>query len=358
MQVQAWDAEQLGAMAKGWLKELIRIPSLSGDEAKSAGYIAAELEKLGVHIIRCGNNILAWNRHRDPAKKTLVLNSHHDTVKPGLSWTKKPYLPVEEEGKIYGLGSNDAGASLVSLMAVFIHFYEAVLPVNLLFIASAEEERSGTGGIASVLPLIENPDLAIVGEPTGMNLAVAEKGLLVLDVQVKGKSGHAAREEGENAIYKAIEEVRWFKNFCFPKRSDLLGDVKMSVTGIRAGELHNMVPDACSYTVDIRVTEVYSHEEILEIIRENISSEIHARSTRLRSSRAPSDHPLVLAASGLGMTFYGSPTLSDQALLPFHSVKIGPGASERSHTADEFIYTKEIETAITTYIRWINKAYL
>ncbi|MFA6152402.1 MAG: M20 family metallo-hydrolase [Chitinophagaceae bacterium] len=342
--------------AVGLLKLLIACPSVSKQEQGSAGIIESFFFERGIQAKRHLNNVWAVNKHYDANKKTILLNSHHDTVKPNSSYTLNPFDPIMKEGKLYGLGSNDAGGCLVSLALTFIHFYHHQgLKYNLLFAATAEEEISGENGMEAVLTLIDNIDCAIVGEPTLMDAAIAEKGLMVLDCMTLGVSGHAAREEGQNAIYKAIKDIAWIKNFKFPKVSELLGSVKMSVTQIEAGSQHNVVPDCCRFTIDVRVNEHYTLEEILTIIKQNINCEVIPRSLRLRSSNIPKEHPLVKAALKSGSNYFGSATLSDKALMPFPALKIGPGDSARSHTADEFIYTVEIENGIRAYIEILNQ---
>lgn len=342
--------------ALGLLQSLIATPSLSREEEGTANLIFDFLSARGVDARRLLHNVYAFNRHFDPGKPTLLLNSHHDTVKPNQGYTRDPFAASLEDGKLYGLGSNDAGGALVSLIAAFLHFYARTdLPFNVAIAATAEEECSGLNGIEKVLPFIPNPWFAIVGEPTQMHLAVAEKGLLVLDGVAHGRAGHAAREEGENAIYKALDDIQWFRQFEFPRVSQHLGKIKMSVTVIKAGQLHNMVPERCEFTVDIRVTDAYTHEEILEIIRQNVRSVMTPRSMRLRSSHIPTDHPIVQAGIALGRQTYGSPTSSDQGLIPFASVKIGPGDSARSHTADEYIYVAEIREGIELYIQLLER---
>jgi acetylornithine deacetylase len=333
------------------LKKLIATPSFSKEENKTADLISEFLENRDIKAYRKGNNIWCRNRHYDKGKKTILLNSHHDTVKVNSGYTKDPFNPVIEGGKLYGLGSNDAGGPLMALLGTFLYFNEEkTLPWNLVFLASSEEENSGAGGLQLALPELGDLDCVIVGEPTGMNMAIAEKGLLVINCEAKGKAGHAAREEGINAIYGAMEDICWFRDFKFPKVSKLLGPVKMSVTIIEAGSLHNMVPESCRFVVDIRVNELYTHEEILEEIRKNIKSSVEPRSLRLRSTSISSDHPLVKAGLATGASIYGSPTLSDKALMPFPALKMGPGESKRSHTADEYIYTAEIESGLNGYI--------
>jgi acetylornithine deacetylase len=333
------------------LKQLISIPSFSKEEDGTADLLASFLSHKNIPVQRLVNNIWASNKYFDPTKPTLLLNSHHDTVKPNPAYTKNPFEPIVENGKLFGLGSNDAGGCLVALLATFIHYYDKVtMKYNLVIAATAEEEISGHNGLELIYPLLGNIDFAIVGEPTQMHVAVAEKGLLVIDCVAKGKPGHAAREEGENAIYNALRDIAWFNTFEFPRISKHLGKVKMSVTMIQSGTQHNVVPDSCNFTVDIRVTDCYSHEEILDVIKQHVSCEIKARSVRLKSSFINEEHPLVKSAVRLGRKTYGSPTTSDQALLPIPSLKIGPGDSARSHIADEFIHLQEIEEGIELYI--------
>jgi len=291
----------------------------------------------------------------DPAQPTILLNSHIDTVQPVSGWTYDPFQPVIGGDKMFGLGSNDAGASLVSLLFAFLHLTEHQQHYNLIFAATAEEEISGKNGIESLLKELPAIDFAIVGEPTGMQMAIAEKGLMVLDCISTGIAGHAARNEGENAIYNALADVEWFRNFRFEKISGLLGPVKMSVTQINAGTQHNVIPDKCSFVVDVRTNELYTNEEILNEIKKQVKSIVTARSTRLGSSSTPGNHPLVLRGKQLGLSVFGSPTLSDQALMPFPSMKIGPGNSSRSHTANEYILCSEIENAIQTYVNLLDQ---
>lgn len=342
--------------ATGLLTQLIATPSFSREEHNTAGIIAAFLQNHGVKTHRKGNNVWAFNKHYDAKLPVILLNSHHDTVSPAKAWTMDPFQPIVKDGKLYGLGSNDAGGALVSLIAAFLHFYDNEnLEYNIVLAATAEEEISGTNGIESILPEIGRIDLAIVGEPTQMHLAIAEKGLLVLDCIAAGKSGHAAREEGENAIYNALADIEWFRNYQFPKVSKYLGPVKMSVTVIHAGKQHNVVPAACEFTVDVRVTDAYTHDEVLDIIRKNVKCEVRPRSLRLKPSSIDPMHPVVAAGIELGRTTYGSPTTSDQALLSVPSLKMGPGDSARSHTADEFICLEEIEEGINLYISILDK---
>jgi acetylornithine deacetylase len=338
------------------LKELIAIPSFSREEAAAADHLGHYLDLVGITFNRKGNNIWAFNHYFNPGKPVILLNSHIDTVKPASSWTKDPFFPGIEDDKLYGLGSNDAGGCLVSLLAVFRHYYaQRELAYNLVFAATSEEEISGANGIESILPGIGNIDFAIIGEPTGMQMAVAEKGLLVLDCVAYGKTGHAARDEGENAIYKALKDIEWFKNYRFEKESAMLGPLKMNVTRINAGEQHNIIPGECHFTVDIRLTEDYTHEEVLDLIRKHISSEVKPRSNRIKPSSISITHPIVKAGLSVGLKTYGSPTTSDKALIPFPSLKIGPGDSARSHSADEYIYLVEIKDGIRTYIEMLDR---
>lgn len=346
------NVEQLHTEAINLLQSLIETPSFSREEDKTASLIASFLDKHNILVNRYGNNVWAVTIYFDEQKPTILLNSHHDTVKPNPAYTRDPFRSEIIDGKLYGLGSNDAGGPLVSLIVTFLHFYnQENLPFNLVLAATAEEEISGKGGIESIWASLPQIDFAIVGEPTLCQMAVAEKGLMVLDCVAKGRAGHAAREEGENALYKALDDIGWFRSYRFPKVSPTLGEVKMTVTVIHAGQQHNVVPAECFFTVDVRVTDAYTLEEVLEIIRQHVSSEVVPRSLRLRSSGVTENHVLVRAAKKLGIPLYGSPTTSDQALIPVASVKLGPGDSARSHTADEFIYLSEIEEGIQTYIR-------
>lgn len=333
------------------LQDLISTPSFSREEDKTADIIQRFFQNKNIPTERKGNNVWAKNGNYTEGAQTVLLNSHHDTVKPVQGWTRDPFGVDIEKGRLYGLGSNDAGASLVSLIATFCHFYDKKLPFNLILLASAEEEISGKNGVESVLPDLPSISLGIVGEPTLMQMAVAEKGLMVVDGIAKGKAGHAAREEGVNAIYKALSDIEKIRQYDFEKKSDLLGAVKMSVTQIQAGTQHNVVPDECRFVIDIRTNECYSNQEVLEIIQKEVESELVPRSFRLNSSKIGLEHPLILRGLELGLTYYGSPTLSDQALMPFPTLKIGVGDSARSHTANEFVYVKEIEQGINTYIQ-------
>ncbi|ADV42480.1 M20 family metallo-hydrolase [Bacteroides helcogenes] len=350
-----YDLPTLVSEATGLLKSLISIPSLSRDEEKAADYLQNYIETQGMATGRKGNNVWSLSPMFDLQKPTLLLNSHIDTVKPAAGWRKDPFTPVlETNGKLYGLGSNDAGASVVSLLQVFLQLCRTTQAYNLIYLASCEEEVSGAGGVECVLPELPPITFAIVGEPTEMQPAIAEKGLMVLDVTAYGKSGHAARNEGDNAIYKALKDIAWFRDYRFPEESPLLGPVKMSVTMVSAGTQHNVIPDRCTFVVDIRSNECYSNEALFAEIRKHIGSEAKARSFRLGSSHVSPRHPLVQKAVSLGRTPFGSPTLSDQALMPFPSLKMGPGKSSRSHTADEFIFIKEIEEAISTYLELLD----
>ncbi|WP_069660546.1 M20 family metallo-hydrolase [Arcticibacter eurypsychrophilus] len=348
--------DQLAAESLSLLQALIAIPSLSKAEDGTAALLESFFSSHGIPFKRKVNNIWTYSLYFDPLKPTILLNSHHDTVKPNMGYTRDPFSPDVEDGKLYGLGSNDAGGALVSLIAVFRHFYaETGLRYNLCLAATAEEEISGLNGIELIIPDLGKLDFALVGEPTKMHLAIAEKGLMVLDCTATGKAGHAAREEGDNAIYKALKDIEWFRSFRFPLESDVFGPVKMSVTIINSGSQHNVVPATCTFTVDVRVTDVYSMEEVLEIIKSHVSCTVKPRSLRLKPSSIDKSHPIVQAGIHLGRETYGSPTTSDQALLGIPSLKIGPGDSGRSHMADEYIYTDEINEGILLYIALLNK---
>lgn len=336
------------------LKTLISIQSFSKEEAQTADVIEQFLQDRQIQTHRKLNNIWAYNKYFDAAKPTVLLNSHHDTVKPNSGYSRNPYDAKIEDGKLFGLGSNDAGGCLVSLIATFLYFYEQQeLSYNICLAATAEEEISGNNGLECVLPDLGELDFAIVGEPTLMNLAIAERGLLVLDCTVTGKAGHAAREEGDNAIYKALKDIEWFRNYTFSKVSEVFGPLKMTVTIINAGSQHNVVPATCTFTVDVRVTDSYTNEEVLKIIRTNVDCEVKPRSIRLKPSSIDKEHPLVQSGIALGRTTYGSPTTSDQALLSISSVKVGPGDSARSHMADEYVYVNEIGEGIELYINML-----
>ena len=346
--------------ALGLLKKLIATPSFSREEDSTSAILESFFLEKNIPAKKYLYNVWAENKFFDSNKPTILLNSHHDTVKPNSQYTKDPFKPTIEDGRLYGLGSNDAGGSLVSLIATFLHFYDKQnLKYNLIMAASAEEEISGPNGIEVLLKQLGPIDSAIVGEPTQMQMAVAERGLMVLDCTAKGKAGHAARKEGDNAIYKAIKDINWFTSYKFPKISDLLGPVNMDVTVIDTdNKAHNVVPALCKFVVDVRVNEFYTFEEIFETIKENIQSEVKARSFRLRSTSISMDHPLVKAGIGLGRTYYGSPTTSDKALMFFPSLKMGPGDSGRSHSADEFIFVNEIKEGIGLYIALLEKVVL
>lgn len=347
------ETKKLAQEAIDLLKELIVIPSYSRDEDAVADKFVKIAEQMGESPAREKNNVFFTNGY-DKNKPTLLLNSHLDTVKPTSSWTKDPHGALVEDGCLYGLGSNDAGASVVSLFATFRALSKKEQAYNLIFLASAEEEVSGKNGVEHMLKRLPKIDFAIVGEPTEMHPAVAEKGLMVIDGVAKGRSGHAAREEGINSIYIAIDDVKWASQYQFPKVSDMLGPVKMSVTQIESGDRHNVVPDECHFVMDVRSNEKYSNEEVFDIIQSNMKSELKARSYRLNSSFTEADHPFMLRAKELDRQPYGSPTLSDQCLMNFSSVKMGPGQSARSHTADEFIKLTEIEEAVALYIELLD----
>ena len=333
------------------LKQLISTPSFSKEEGGTATILENFLKQKDIKVNRNLNNVWALNKYFDPNKFTILLNSHHDTVKPNAGYTIDPFTPVEKDGKLYGLGSNDAGGALISLVSVFAHFYSIKdLTFNLVLAATAEEEISGHNGIEYLLPLLPKMNCAIVGEPTLMKMAVAEKGLFVLDCTAKGMAGHAARNEGVNAIYIAMKDIEWFSTYEFEKKSPLLGQVHMAVTSVdTANKTHNIVPSECSFVVDIRVNELYTFEEVLSVISQNIKSEVKPRSTRLRPSFIENNHPLVVAGASMNMESYGSPTCSDKALMSFPALKIGPGDSARSHIADEYIFTDEIREGINGY---------
>ncbi|SHG72761.1 M20 family metallo-hydrolase [Pedobacter caeni] len=346
--------EQLQKDSLELLKQLIGISSFSKEEDKTADVIEQFLQQRNIKTQRKLNNIWAYNKHFDSKKPTLLLNSHHDTVRPNTGYTRDPYAPTVEDGKLYGLGSNDAGGCLVSLVATFLYFYEQKgLSYNICLATTAEEEISGNNGLECILPDLGTLEFAIVGEPTLMNLAIAERGLLVLDCVSTGKAGHAAREEGDNAIYKALKDIEWFRNYRFSKVSEMFGPLKMSVTIINAGSQHNVVPATCVFTVDVRVTDAYTNEEVLKIIRTNVDCEVTPRSVRLKPSSIDKAHPLVQSGIALGRTTYGSPTTSDQALLSIPSLKVGPGDSARSHMADEYVFVNEIEEGIVLYIEML-----
>lgn len=350
MEQNIWASE-----AVSLLKSLIGIPSVSREEVVVADFLQHYLQSLGIAPNRKGNNVWCVGPDFDADKPTLLLNSHLDTVRPVAGWKKHPFTPKEEDGRLYGLGSNDAGASLACLLTAFRVLSAQPRPYNLVFLASCEEEVSGREGVESVLPLLPPIAAGIVGEPTGMQPAIAEKGLMVLDCTAHGVAGHAARAEGENAIYKALPDIEWFRTYRFERESPLLGPVRMSVTQVQAGTQHNVVPDACTFVVDVRSNECYTNEQLFEHIGRHVSCEVKARSFRLNSSRIDPEHPLVRRACALGRVPFGSPTLSDQALMPFPTLKMGPGQSARSHTADEYVLLEEIEEAIPLYVKLLSE---
>jgi acetylornithine deacetylase len=334
------------------LKSLIETPSFSSEEDQTAFLIENWFTQNNIPFEKENNNIWAFNKHFDKTKPTLLLNSHHDTVKPNQGYTNDPFEAIVKDGKLFGLGSNDAGGCLVSLLATFVYFYSNEnLPYNIVMVASAEEESSGKNGLNSVLKHLPRLECAIVGEPTLMQLAVAEKGLLVLDVIVKGTASHAAHNNPDNPIYNAIPVIEWFNSYQFEKISDVLGPVKMTVTQVTAGKQHNVVPAECHLVVDIRVNDCYNNQEILDTVRQHLTAEINPRSMHLNASSIPVTHGLVQAGIALGRTTYGSPTLSDQSVLSCQSLKLGPGETLRSHSADEFIFINEIEEGIQLYIK-------
>lgn len=341
--------EQYISDAVQLLKKLIATPSVSRNEKDAADIMEQTIRSYGFEPQREANNLWIIDPHYDESRPTLLLNAHIDTVKPVASWSRDPFSPDVEDGVLYGLGSNDCGGGLCSLLQIFRMLTEKPQSYNLIYLASAEEEVSGKDGITRALPLLPHIDLAIVGEPTGMNPAVAEKGLMVLDVIAHGKSGHAARNEGVNAIYEALDDMRWIRDYKFEKVSEFLGPTKMTLTVVNAGTQHNVIPDKCTMLVDIRTNEFYDNEEVYEFIRQHLKSEVKAHSFRLKSSRIDPEHPLIRKCVAMGMKPFGSPTLSDQALMHFPSFKLGPGESSRSHSANEFIRISEIRDAIAKY---------
>ena len=341
--------EQYVSDAVELLKKLIATPSVSRNEKDAADIMEQTIRSYGFEPQREANNLWIIDPHYDESRPTLLLNAHIDTVKPVASWSRDPFSPDIEDGVLYGLGSNDCGGGLCSLLQIFRMLTEKPQSYNLIYLASAEEEVSGKDGITRALPLLPHIDLAIVGEPTGMNPAVAEKGLMVLDVIAHGKSGHAARNEGVNAIYEALDDMRWIRDYKFEKISEFLGPTKMTLTVVNAGTQHNVIPDKCTMLVDIRTNEFYDNAEVYEFIRQHLKSEVKAHSFRLKSSRIDPEHPLIKKCIAMGMKPFGSPTLSDQALMHFPSFKLGPGESSRSHSANEFIRISEISDAIAKY---------
>ena len=349
-------AQQYTGEVVSLLSHLIATPSVSRDERRAADIMEEELTRCGFTPHREANNVWAIGPCQREDRPTLLLNAHIDTVKPVASYTRNPYEPSLEDGTLYGLGSNDCGGGLVSLLQVFRELSASErCPYNLVYLASAEEEVSGKDGISRALPLLPHVDVAIVGEPTGMQPAVAEKGLMVVDITAHGKSGHAARNEGVNAIYEALDDLCWIRSHRFDRVSRFLGPTKMQATVVNAGTQHNVVPDECKIVVDVRTNELYTNEEVFDIISSHCKSECRARSFRLHSSRIDLNHPLVERCVALGLQPFGSPTLSDQALMPFASLKLGPGQSARSHSADEYIKVSEIEHAIGLYLRLLER---
>ena len=351
------DTNKYTADAVELLKQLIATPSISRDESRAADIMEATMKDYGLMCQRHLNNVWSIAPEYDEQRPTILLNVHIDTVKPVKTWQRNPFCPTLEDDTLYGLGSNDCGGGLVSLLQVFRILYNKERNFNLVYLASAEEEVSGANGISSVLPLLPHIDVAIVGEPTGMQPAVAEKGLMVIDVTAHGKSGHAARGEGINAIYQVVDDLCWLRSYRFKRVSQFLGPTVMNVTVIKAGTQHNVVPDTCEMIVDVRTNELYTNEEVFDFIQRHLSSDVKARSFRLHSSGIPMEHPLVKRCISLGMKPFGSPTLSDQALMPFDSIKLGPGNSARSHSADEFIRIVEINDAIETYLEILKEVF-
>lgn len=351
--------QELKTEATHLLKALISIPSFSKEEHDTAECIQSFFQKKGIPTFRKGNNVWVKNQFWKDSLPTILLNSHHDTVRPVAGWTKNPHEAIIEEGKLFGLGSNDAGGCLVSLIATFLFFHDKKqLNYNIVFAATAEEEISGKNGIAAVIDDFGKINFGIIGEPTKLQMAIAEKGLMVIDGVAEGKAGHAAREEGVNAIYEVLEDLKWIQNYEFEKTSILLGKTKMTVTQINAGSQHNVIPDTCSFVIDVRTNEKYSNQAVFKILQKHLKAKIKARSFRLNSSQIDLQHPLVQSGIALNLKYYGSPTLSDQALLPFPTLKLGCGDSARSHTANEFIFLHEIENGIETYLKLLEKILL
>lgn len=348
----------LTTQAVSLLCQMVSTPSISREEDNAASLLEHFMSEQGLNPKRHENNLWVIAPSYDKARPTLMLNAHIDTVPPATSWTHNPFAPTLEGDKLFGLGTNDDGASLVTLLQVFRTLSSKPQPYNLLFLASAEEEVSGNKGIEAVLPLLPPISVALVGEPTGMQPAIAEKGLMVIDATAHGRSGHAARNEGDNAILRAIDDIQRLCNLRFPLVSKLLGQVKTTVTIIHAGTRHNIVPDSCTFTIDVRSNELYSNQEILNILRQELSSELKPRSLRLNSSHISTNHPLVRRAVELGLTPFGSPTLSDRALMPFPALKLGPGQPSRSHSADEYVLISEIEHALKTYLKLLDNLHL
>ena len=342
------------------LKRLIATPSVSRDEKAAADVLEAYMKEKGLNPLRHGNNVWCLSAHalddggQAEKKPIILLNAHIDTVKPVAGWQHDPFSSTQEGDVLYGLGSNDCGGGLMALLQVFMLLKDCLQSYHLIYLASCEEEVSGKNGIESVLPLLPKIDFAIVGEPTGMQPAIAEKGLMVIDATAHGKAGHAARNEGDNAIYHAMKDIQWLSQWQFPKQTDLLGPVKNTVTIVNAGTQHNVIPDQCTFTIDVRSNECYTNEEIFAFFQKHLTSELKARSFRLSSSRIDESHPFVQACIKEGLKPFGSPTLSDQALMRFPSLKLGPGESSRSHTADEYIKISEIDAAISLYVKLLS----
>lgn len=335
------------------LEALIRIPSFSREEGEACTFLEGWLQAQGFPVRRKGNNL--WMAAGEPdGRPTLLLNAHIDTVRPAAGYTRDPFTPTVEAGRLYGLGSNDDGGSLMALLQAYTALSARPQPYRLVFTATAEEEVSGKNGIESILPEIGPVDFGVIGEPTRMQMAVAEKGLMVLDCTVTGRSGHAAREEGDNALYKAMDIIQWFRTWQFPKVSPFLGPVKMTVTQIQAGAQHNVVPDRCAFVVDVRPNGEYTNPDLLALIKEAVPCQVQERSTRIGSSSLPLKHPFVQRGLSAGLETFGSPTTSNQALVPFPTVKIGPGDSARSHTADEYILLEEISAGADLYVRLLD----
>ncbi|MEO1020908.1 MAG: M20/M25/M40 family metallo-hydrolase [Bacteroidota bacterium] len=345
-----YETSQLSAKAIGLLKELIQIQSYSGEEHETGDLLFSYLKEHGFSPLRKKNNVWAWTQTPEPGKPALLLNSHHDTVKATRKWSYDPFTPTVKDGALIGLGSNDAGAPLVSLLHTFLALSEREQSYNLCFLASAEEETASKNGVPIVLDELGPIHLGVVGEPTSMRMAIAERGLIVLDCVSHGKSGHAARNEGENALYKAFSDIEWFRTYQFSDVSDVLGAVNMTVTQIEAGTQHNVVPDECRFVVDVRPNEHYTNAQLVEAIKEQVSCEVNPRSLNLNASGIAPDHPVVQRGKHLKMELYGSKTMSDQVHMPFPCIKIGPGDTHRSHTADEFVYLSEIEEGIPQYL--------
>lgn len=337
------------------LSELISTPSVSCDEKAAADVLQRKIKEWRLPCKRIGNNLIVAKR-LSKKKPTMLLNAHIDTVKPVETWTRDPFVPTIEDGKLYGLGANDCGGGLVSLLQVYrILSEEKDIPYNIIYVASCEEEVSGQNGFSAVLPELPPIDVAIVGEPTGMNPAIAEKGLMVIDGVAHGKSGHAARNEGVNAINEVLDDLQWLRDYQFRKVSPFLGETRATVTVVHAGTQHNVIPDKVEFVIDVRTNEYYQNEFVFAFLQKHMKSELKARSFRLHSSSFPENHPLIKRCKRMRMKPYGSPTLSDQALMPFPSFKLGPGESSRSHTADEYIEIDEIHNAIKTYVKLIRK---